>query len=243
MKIALFGYGRMGQEIDRLLANTSNEVIARITEDNANQIDDDQLRIADVVIEFTQPKSALHNYRKCLSLGLPIVSGTTGWLDHWDEWTAEVEAQSGSFFYASNFSLGVNLLFALNEKLAQWMNKQPDYHPELIEIHHTGKRDAPSGTAITIAKGVIQNLDRLDNWQLIEETDVKKPSFNMLPIYSERVDPTPGTHRLTWKSDIDDLEISHVAHSRIGFAKGAIAAAHWLPGKNGVFGMQDLMNL
>ncbi|MEM8583464.1 MAG: dihydrodipicolinate reductase C-terminal domain-containing protein [Bacteroidota bacterium] len=243
MKIVLYGYGRMGQEIDRLLKEKDHDVIARLTAENAEQVSDDELRQADMVIEFTRPETAIANYKRCLSLGLPVVSGTTGWLDHWDEWASEVEAKEGSFFYASNFSLGVNLLFALNRQLAKWMNRQPDYNPRLIEIHHTGKLDAPSGTAISIAKDLIEEVDRIEDWALVNEPESAIEHNHILPVSSERIDPTPGTHKLRWASAIDELEISHIAHSRVGFAQGAIAAAEWLSGRVGVFGMEDMLNL
>lgn len=243
MKIVLYGYGRMGQEIDRLLKEKDHEVIARLTAENAAQISDDELRQADVVIEFTRPETAIANYKRCLSLNLPVVSGTTGWLDHWDKWTSEVEEKAGSFFYASNFSLGVNLLFALNRQLAKWMNKQSEYNAALTEIHHTGKLDAPSGTAISMAKGLIEEVDRIGDWALVDKPESPLEHNQVLPVFSERVDPTPGTHKLRWRSTIDELEISHVAYSRAGFAQGAIAAAEWLPGRIGLFGMQDMLNL
>ncbi|MEL6393911.1 MAG: dihydrodipicolinate reductase C-terminal domain-containing protein, partial [Bacteroidota bacterium] len=228
---------------DRLLMDTEHVVVSKITAENVLETTDAELSQADLVIEFTSPEAAIGNYRRCLSLGLPIVSGTTGWLDQWGEWTSEVKERGGSFFYASNFSLGVNLLFALNQQLAKWMDRQPAYMPSLTEIHHTGKRDAPSGTAITIAKAVVDQVDRLEDWKLVEPSFQSEVAKTILPIYSERIDPTPGTHRLTWKSAIDEIEISHVAHSREGFAKGAIAAAEWLLGRSGVFGMSDLLNL
>ncbi|MEM7572523.1 MAG: dihydrodipicolinate reductase C-terminal domain-containing protein [Bacteroidota bacterium] len=243
MKIALLGYGKMGRIIDELATTKGHEIVLRVSAENADTYPDAELQAAEVAIEFSRPAAAMINYRRCLGLGIPVVSGTTGWLDQWEELEALVAEKQGAFFYASNFSLGVNLFFALNRYLAKLTKPFPEYAASIHEIHHTQKLDAPSGTAITLAEGIIANNAQYDNWRTVAPTPNSQLKLPQLPIYSSRIDPTPGTHEISWRSAIDDLEIKHVAHSREGFAKGALAAAEWLPGKQGMFGMNDLLNL
>lgn len=243
MKIALLGYGKMGRIIDELATAKGHEIVLRVSAENAATYTDAALQSAEVAIEFSRPAAAMNNYRRCLKLGVAVVSGTTGWLDQWEELEALVAEKQGAFFYASNFSLGVNLFFALNRYLAQLMQPFPEYAAGIHEIHHTQKLDAPSGTAITLAEGIIGNNTQYDNWRTVAPTSNSQLDLPQLPIYSSRIDPTPGTHEISWRSAIDDLEIKHVAHSREGFAKGALAAAEWLPGRQGVFGMNDLLQL
>jgi len=234
MKIALIGYGKMGRIIDRLAAEEGGEVVLRIDRDNPG--DFEKLHLAEVAIEFSQPDSAFENIRHCLDAGVPVVSGTTGWTDRMDEIRTHCERTGGAFFYASNFSIGVNIFFALNRFLAERMNRWTSYDIQLEEIHHTQKLDAPSGTAIVLAKDILERIDRKENWVNREATDPKE-----LSILSRRVDPAPGTHRVVYRSAIDEIEIRHEAFGREGFARGALQAAKWLIGKKGCFGMNDLL--
>ena len=243
MKIALLGYGKMGRIIEQLAIAQGDEIVLKVTAENAATYGDAALQKADVAIEFSRPEAAMDNFRRCLRLGVPVVSGTTGWLDQWAELEKLVAEQQGGFFYASNFSLGVNLFFALNRRLAQLMQPFTDYQACIHEIHHTQKLDAPSGTAISLAEGIIAEQDQYTDWRTLAPGQDGEFPATQLPISSSRIDPTPGTHEISWRSTIDDIEIKHVAHSREGFAKGALTAAHWLIGKQGIFGMEDLLKL
>lgn len=234
MKLALLGYGKMGRTIDRLAAEEGLEVVLRIDRDNSGDMD--LLHTADVAIEFSQPESAVENIMRCLDQGVPVVSGTTGWTQQLDTVREHCRKTGGAFFYASNFSIGVNVFFALNRFLADRMNHLPAYDIRLEETHHTQKLDAPSGTAITLAKDILERVGRKEKW-VNQETDRKEE----LPIISHRTDPAPGTHSVVYRSAIDEIEIRHEAFSREGFARGALMAAKWLPGKKGFFGMQDLL--
>jgi len=234
MNIALIGYGKMGKTIEQLAIEKGHTIVARTGKIGFNAND---IAAADVCIEFTSPESGFENITKCIAAGKPVVSGTTGWLNRLDEVKNLVAAAKGSFFYASNFSLGVNLFWAVNEYLANIMNDYPDYDVAVHEIHHTHKKDAPSGTAITTAEQIVTRVAHKTSFAL--DADEK----NVLKITAERVDPAPGTHIVKYTSAIDDIELHHIAHSRLGFAKGALLAAEWLPGKQGVFGMNDLLNL
>jgi 4-hydroxy-tetrahydrodipicolinate reductase len=236
MKIALLGYGKMGKAIESLAGR--HEIVLRIDRENAPELRPDPLREADVAIEFSRPEAAYHNIRTCLEAGIPVVSGTTGWLQRLPDIRNYLAEQGGAFLYASNFSVGVNLLFALNRVLARWMDTLPQYSVDIREVHHTEKLDAPSGTAITLAEGLIGELGSKQAW-INEPTD--DPA--LIPIISERVDQVPGTHEVTWHSSIDDLQISHVAHSREGFARGALLAAEWIRGKKGFFTMDDVLQI
>lgn len=235
MKVALIGYGRMGKEIEKILLDRDHEVIARFDREG---IDIESLRNADVAIEFTRPEAAVGNLSGCFSAGVPVVSGTTGWLAQFDEISKLCEVQNGGLLYASNFSVGVNILFAMNKKLADIMNAYPEYNISIEEIHHTGKLDAPSGTAISLAEQIIERVKRKEGWSLEEAIE---PAH--LPIVAKRIDDVPGTHRVAYESSIDSIEIKHTAHSRQGFAMGAVVAAEFLQGRQGVFSMNDVLNI
>jgi len=212
--------------------------------DNRHEFTTENLRNADVAIEFSRPETAFENIRTCLEAGIPVVSGTTGWLDQLPAAKASCEANNGALFYASNYSIGVNIFFAVNRYLSKLMAGQVQYDVRMEEVHHTQKLDHPSGTAITLAEGVLENFAKKTDWkaylQTTENEQFSAPE-ETIPIISKREENVPGTHVVTWKSAIDTLEISHVAHSREGFAAGALAAARWLIGKKGCFGMQDML--
>lgn len=231
MKIALVGYGKMGRIIDAVATERGHEIVARL---NATPTQE-SLADAEVVIEFSKPEAAFENIKKCLELGLPVVCGTTGWLEK----RADIENIAGqnntAFLYGSNFSLGVNLFFELNAQLAKLMNSFPDYKVQLEEIHHTEKKDAPSGTAITIAEGIIENNDRFDGWKLDRTLD------NALGIFAIRQDEVPGTHSVSYRSKVDQIEIKHTAFNRNGFASGAVIAAEWIKGRKGIFSVKDVL--
>lgn len=232
MKIALLGYGRMGKAIEKIALERGHQVVAKIDKDNPL----DPLNDADVAINFSIPTAALANITNALNSGIPIVCGTTGWLEHKKEVDALCNKLEGAFLYASNFSLGVNLFFELNKKLAGYMKPFPEYKVEIEEIHHTQKLDSPSGTAITLAEGVLENSKHTE-WHLDGETG------EGIPIKALREDEVPGTHTVGYHSEVDSIEIIHTAHSRTGFALGAVVAAEWIVGKRGVFGMKDVLGL
>lgn len=232
MKIALLGYGRMGQAIEQIAINRGHDIVIKTSQDNGYNIKD-----ADVAIDFSIPNAAFNNISNCLNNNVPVVSGTTGWLDKYNDAVSLCEKNKGAFIYASNFSLGVNIFFELNEILAKMMTKLEDYKVDIEEIHHTKKLDTPSGTAITLAEGVIKNHSQYSNWKLDQSTE------NTLPITAKRIPDVPGTHIITYKSDIDTIKIEHEAHSRQGFALGAVIAAEWIIGKTGVFTMKDVLSL
>jgi 4-hydroxy-tetrahydrodipicolinate reductase len=236
MKIAILGYGKMGKIIDQLATSDGHEIVLRIGADNLDDLTPEALRRADVAIEFSVPEAALENIITCLRAGVPVVSGTTAWLDHLDEVLQEVETTSGAFFYAPNFSIGVNIFFALNQYLAQMMNEQEQYEVQMEEIHHTEKKDAPSGTAIKLAEDLLDRLKRKKEWK--NELD---GLADTLGIVSKREPGVPGTHTISYTSPVDSISITHTAHSREGFARGAIAAAQWLIGKKGYFQMSDML--
>jgi len=232
MKIALLGYGKMGKAIEALALTRGHEVVARIDLNNAADIA--EINKADVAIEFSQPDAVVNNLLNCFKHHVPVVCGTTGWLNKKTEVEEACKQYDGSFFYASNYSLGVNLFFKLNEYLAEMMNRHEHYEVSIDEVHHTAKKDAPSGTAITLAESIIRLLDRKKKW-----SDQPNAKGDNLVISSSRIDPTPGTHTVKYTSAIDDIEIRHVAHSREGFAIGALMVAEWIQGKKGVLGMSD----
>ena len=236
MKIAMLGYGKMGKKIEELAQTAGHEFILKIDHTNRHTLTPEILRQADVAIEFTEPTSAVENIKLCLTNGVPVVSGTTGWLEQYSSITELCKQENGAFFYASNYSIGVHLFRNINRQLAQLMDTQPDYQPQLTEIHHTQKLDAPSGTAITLAEDMLSEISAKNKW-INESAD--DPAT--LSILSERVDQVPGTHRIDWTSAADTIRLEHIAHSREGFAKGALAAATWIVGKNGVFGMKDML--
>jgi 4-hydroxy-tetrahydrodipicolinate reductase len=236
MNIALFGYGKMGKEIEKIALSRNHTISFRIGRNSS----DDQKNITkdkvDVIIEFTQPDAAYENIVFGLDRGIPVVSGTTGWLDKLDKVKELVAKQNGAFFYASNYSVGVNLFFQFNKLIAKVMNNFPDYNVEMEEIHHIHKKDAPSGTAITAAEGLLANLERKKNWVLNQAH-----SPEQLRIVDKRIAAVPGTHSVIYHSSIDSIELKHTAYSREGFATGAVLAAEFIHGKQGVFGMEDLL--
>lgn len=238
MKIALIGYGKMGKAIEEIAVSRGHEIVLKVDMDNQHDFTADNLSKADVAIEFTGPHSAVQNLQRLFDAGVPVVSGSTGWLEQWDAVRSYCEGKNGSFIYASNFSIGVNLFFELNSFLAKLMSKHPSYEVSLEEIHHTQKKDAPSGTAITLAEQVMQHIREKKQW-------VNEASSNAanLVITSKRIDPAPGTHSIKYHSEIDDIEIIHTAHNRKGFAGGAVAAAEYLAGKKGIFTMKDVLGL
>lgn len=236
MKIAIIGYGRMGKTIERLAIEQGHEVVLKINIDNIEEFTTENLQKAEVAIEFSQPESAFSNIEKCLKAGIPTVSGTTAWLDKLPEAKKICAESNGAFLYASNFSIGVNIFFEVNRYLAKMMNKQPQYEPTLNEIHHTKKLDAPSGTGITLAEGVLNNIERKSHW-VNRDTETQEE----LALTSERIDDVPGTHSIDYSCGVDTIEIKHTAHTREGFANGAILAANWLIGKQGYFTMKDLL--
>lgn len=238
MNIALIGYGKMGQIIEQLALEAGHAVPLIIDQDNQDELTTENLRRVDVVIEFTRPESAPANILRCLEAGVPVVCGTTGWMVHFGEIEKQVHALEGTLFYASNFSIGVNIFFALNRYLARLMQAQEVYAVAMQEIHHTKKLDAPSGTAITLAQGILDEIPRLESW-----VSGTVAGDSELPIESIREGEVPGTHVVEYRSAIDTLTIRHEAHGREGFARGAIQAATWVLGKKGVYNMGDLLGL
>ena len=238
MRIALIGYGKMGQAIEAIAIEKGHRVVLKIDINNAADLNKENMAKADVAIEFTGPHSAFSNVMKCLELGIPVVCGSTGWLAKWDEVKQFCEKQNGTLIYASNYSIGVNLFFELNTRLAKLMSAYPQYEVMMEEIHHTQKKDAPSGTAITLAEQVLANITSKKQW-------VNHLSDNPeeLEIISERMDPAPGTHKIKYSSSVDDIEIIHTAHNRIGFAGGAVMAAEFAIQKKGIFGMKEVLGL
>ncbi len=237
MKIALIGYGKMGKEIESIALERGHDIALIIDQNNQADLTVDNLKGIDVVIEFTNPDSAYLNYMICFEAGVPVVSGTTGWLDQLDAVKSRCESGKG-FFYASNFSLGVNLFFELNKKLAQLMSGFDQYDVDMEEIHHIHKLDSPSGTALTLAEGVLENNPVKNSW--IEGLSTKDSEMS---IVAKRHGAVPGTHSITWHSEVDEIQIQHQAYSRKGFAFGAVLAAEFMPGKSGFFGMKDLLKL
>jgi 4-hydroxy-tetrahydrodipicolinate reductase len=238
LKIALIGYGKMGKAIEGIAVERGHEIVLRIDAENTEALNNDNLQQADVAIEFTNPDSAIKNLTACFDARIPVVSGTTGWLEHWEQIKSDCENKKATLLYASNFSIGVNLFFELNKKLAQLMQNRPEYNCAIEEIHHTAKKDAPSGTAITIAENIIAENQHKKTWVLGETND-----SDSLSIISKRIDPAPGTHIVSYNSAIDSIEIKHTAHNRIGFATGALLAAEFVLGKKGVYGMGDVLEV
>ena len=233
MKIALVGYGRMGKIIDEIASKRGHEVVARLKETPTTE----NLNNPDVVIEFSLPEVAFDNIKACLENKIPVICGTTGWLERKSEVEQLAVENETAFLYGSNFSLGVNLFFALNEKLADLMKNVDEYSCQLEEIHHVHKLDAPSGTAISLAEGIIKNNAKFDAWKL-EETKEKQ-----LGIFAIREDEVPGTHSVYYRSEVDEIEIKHKAYNRNGFALGAVVAAEWIKDKKGNFTMKDVLGL
>lgn len=236
MKIALIGYGKMGKTIEEIALQRGHTVQLKIDIDSQADFTKENVQHCDVAIEFTGPHSARENILACLDAGIPVLSGSTGWLEDRHEVDDYCKKRNGTFLYASNFSVGVNIFFELNKKLAQLMNGQEDYEISLEEIHHTQKKDAPSGTAITLAEQVMLEIPCKKKWVNAESPDPAE-----LVIISKREDPAPGTHHVKYHSAIDDIEIIHTAHSRRGFALGAVLAAEYIHDKKGIFSMKDIL--
>ncbi len=236
MRIALIGYGKMGHQIEQVVIERGHEIVSIIDVNNTIDFDSPAFKSADVAIEFSTPASAIENYRKCFAAHIPVVAGTTGWLEHLDEVKTACIDGKQTFFYASNYSLGVNIFFALNEYLARIMNKYPDYNVKMEEIHHIHKLDAPSGTAITLAEDIVKNLDRKKNWSLEKENKASD-----IAIHCIREGEVPGIHEIVYESEVDTISIKHDAISRKGFALGAVVAAEFIKDKRGFLGMNDLL--
>jgi 4-hydroxy-tetrahydrodipicolinate reductase len=236
MRIALIGYGKMGKAIEHIAQLRGHEVVLRIDLDNGGDLTPENLSRADVAIEFTGPSSAPGNLFACARSGIPVICGSTGWLEQFAAVKEAFEKSGSAFLYASNFSVGVNIFFELNKKLAALMAPHKEYAVEMREIHHTTKKDAPSGTAITLAEQIQAEIPSLTHW-------VNRPAENReeLPIISERLDPAPGTHCVKYHSPVDDIEIIHTAHNREGFALGAVLAAEFIQHKKGIFSMKDVL--
>jgi 4-hydroxy-tetrahydrodipicolinate reductase len=236
MRIALIGYGKMGRMIEETAIQRGHQVVLKIDKDNEADFTKENLAAADVAIEFTAPDSAYANVKTCLDFGVPVVSGSTGWNQHLDDVKQQCLQRGGAFLHASNFSIGVNIFFEINKRLAQLMAAQPEYDVTIHEIHHTQKLDKPSGTAVTLAEGILQNHPRKTAWALENVA-----ASDQLVITCERVDPAPGTHQVRYTSAVDDIEIMHTAHNRKGFALGAVLAAEFIHNKKGVFTMKDVL--
>lgn len=237
MKIALIGYGKMGRAIERIALERGHEIVAVVDMDTKDSIDSDKFKSADIAIEFTSPQSAVDNYMKLFAMGMPVVSGSTGWTSRMDEVKAACEKAGGTFLWSSNFSVGVNLFFRLNKYLTKLMNPFTQYHPRMKEIHHIHKLDHPSGTAITLAEGLIAESAMMNSWS----EDPASPGETLV-IDHEREGEVPGTHIISWDSEVDTITIEHRAKSRDGFARGAVLAAEWAATHKGVLTMDEMMN-
>ncbi|MFT6746020.1 MAG: 4-hydroxy-tetrahydrodipicolinate reductase [Glaciecola sp.] len=238
MRIALLGYGKMGKEIEKIAVERGHEISLKVDGDNLKSFNSDSLSGSDVAIEFSTPETAYQNIQICFSANTPVVAGTTGWLNKLDSCIAQCNKESAGLFYASNYSVGVNVFFEINKKLAQIMANYPSYNLEMEEIHHTQKLDSPSGTAITLADGVIDNNNQINKW--VNDTTPNEGEIN---IVSKRLENVPGTHSVTYENEIDEIYIRHTAHNRKGFALGAVLAAEFMNEKVGFYGMKELMGL
>ena len=233
MNIALLGYGRMGQTIEQIAIKRGHTIVLKVDKNDK----DYDITKADVAIDFSIPNVAFNNISNCLNNNVPVISGTTGWLDNYDDAVTLCNEKKGAFIYASNFSLGVNIFFELNKTLAKMMRTLEQYNVSMEEIHHTKKLDAPSGTAISLAEDIIAHSNKYEGWKL--DNAVEKN----IPIVAKRIGDVPGTHTVTYESEVDTVTIEHVAHNRQGFALGAVIAAEWIVGKTGVFTMNDVLNI
>ena len=258
MNIALIGYGKMGKMIETIAEERGHKIVLKIDIDNREDFTRENLEKAQVAIEFTKPETAFDNVCRCIRYRIPVISGSTGWYDRLEDAKRLCKEMDGSMLCASNFSIGVNIFFEINQQLARLMNRFPDYSVEIEETHHTQKLDAPSGTAITLAEGVIEKIPRIKKWELQQQHVGAKhvlplpttptthatpttPTTPILPIRAIRKDDVPGTHQVRYSSEIDDIEIIHTAHSRKGFALGAVLAAEFIYDKKGIFSMKDLL--
>ena len=237
MKIALIGYGKMGREIEKIALQRKHEIVSIIDINNPEDFDSQQFLTADAAIEFSQPQSAVDNYKKCFERNIPVVAGTTGWLNRFDEIKKICESSNKTFFYASNFSIGVNIFFAVNRYLAKIMNNFPAYNVGMEEIHHIHKLDSPSGTAISLAEDILKNIDRKTKWK--EGTEGVSSD---LQIHSKREGEVPGIHEIFYESEVDVISIKHEAKNRKGLALGAVLAAEFIKGKKGFFTMKDMLD-
>ncbi|WP_282123813.1 4-hydroxy-tetrahydrodipicolinate reductase [Algibacter mikhailovii] len=233
MNIALLGYGKMGKTIEQIAIKRGHNVVLTVDKGDT----DYDITKADVAIDFSIPSVAFDNISKCLNNNVPVISGTTGWLDRYDEAVALCKEKKGAFIYASNYSLGVNIFFELNKTLAKMMSALKQYNVSMEEIHHTQKLDAPSGTAISLANGIIDQHSNYDAWKLDESDNTT------IPIVAKRIEDVPGTHTVDYSSEVDTITIEHIAHNRQGFALGAVIAAEWIADKTGVFTMNDVLNI
>jgi 4-hydroxy-tetrahydrodipicolinate reductase len=238
MKIALIGYGKMGKAIEAAGLAKGDTFPLIIDLDNQKDLTPEKLREVNVVIEFTGPHTAVANIKTCLDAGVPVVSGSTGWLEQWNEVVQYCEEKDGCMIYSSNYSIGVNLFFEANAWLARMMRQYPEYRVSMEEIHHTEKKDAPSGTAITLAEAILAERNDINRW-----VNVASEESDQLAIISTRKDPAPGTHMIRYSSPIDDIEITHTAHNRTGFANGALLAAEFTKGRKGVFNMKQVLGI
>jgi len=237
MNIALIGYGKMGKEIEQIAISRGHTIVLKVDISNANSYSIDELRKADVAVEFSTPEAVINNIYKCFDANVPAIVGTTGWLDQLEAIKKNCSDKNQTLFYTSNYSIGVNLFFKVNEYLAKLMNTNPDYRVSMEEIHHVHKIDAPSGTAISLANQIIENSTQKQKW-----VNAISDDKNELEIISKRIDEVPGTHTVTYSSAVDEISITHIAHNRKGFALGAVIAAEWVKDKKGIFGMNDLLN-
>lgn len=233
MNIALLGYGKMGKTIEQIAIKRGHTIVLTVDKDD----EDYDITKADVAIDFSIPTVAFNNISNCLDNGVPVISGTTGWLENYDNAVTLCNQKKGAFIYASNYSLGVNIFFELNKALAKMMSTLKQYNISMEEIHHTQKLDAPSGTAISLANDIIANNANFEAWKLDEAAE------KTIPIVAKRIADVPGTHTVTYESEVDTITIEHIAHTRQGFALGAVIAAEWLVGKTGVFTMNDVLNI
>lgn len=238
MNIALIGYGKMGQTIEREAQKKGHNILLRVTSANTHELDTEHLQNMDVAIEFTRPEAAKANVLKCLEAGVNVVCGTTGWNEQVPEAEQMAVSRGLAFLHASNFSVGVNIFFEINKLLATLMSGHPEYNITVKETHHTQKKDAPSGTAITIAEQILERTDRKKRWVL---NDINH--MDAIPIFAHRVENVPGTHRVSYNSQVDSIEISHVANNRDGFAHGAVLAAEYIAGKQGIFTIKDVLGI
>lgn len=238
MNIALIGYGKMGKTIEDIALQKHHEIVLKIDVNNADDLTKENLQKADVAIEFTNADNAVANLIQCFNAGVPVVCGTTGWLSRFEEIKKICVEKNGALLYASNYSIGVNIFFELNNKLAELMQQHKEYNVEVEEIHHTEKKDSPSGTAITIADEILKHITSKSKW-----VNIVSDNPEYLSIISKRIDPAAGTHKITYHSEIDDIEITHTAHNRKGFAAGAVLAAEFLQNKKGIFSMKDILGL
>lgn len=247
MKIALLGYGKMGKIIEKIAIDRKHEIVLKIDQDNQHELTAENLKKADVAIEFSTPATVLANIKQCFEVGVPVVVGTTGWHDNINDVKQACQQFDGAIIYATNFSVGVNIFFHINKMLAKLMNNYPYYEVQVEEIHHTQKLDSPSGTAITIAEGIIENLESKKGWANVltagnDEATDDNITEDQLLIESFRIENVPGTHTVIYDSEVDSIEFKHTAHNRNGFALGAVLAAEWVQNKKGFHSVQDMFS-